>query len=448
MSENVGLKKELGLVAATSIVVGNMIGSGIFMAPQNLAAASNPKSTMIAWAITSIGSIFIALVFARLGEKYPTNGGPIVYTRKAFGDFAGFLIAWTYWIAGWIGNAALITAFMSYLTFFVPVFGHNRMLTFLVSSFILWLFTWINIKGAKEVGIVGIITTVCKILPLIVFLIIAALKFNPNNFSTVSDIKLSGIGTVPAAVAITLWSFIGVESASITAGEIKDPEKNVKKATILGIIITALIYIAISFFSIGAMNQGELAKSAAPLADIINGATESSWGATLIAAGALISTLGGTSGWILITSRIALSAGEDGLFPKIFAKIDKKTSTPANSIIISAIAANFLLILNALGSLQSAYSFMILLGTMAFLPAYTFSAIGEIILLYKHSEDFNLFNFIKSSIFSLIAFVYSIYAIYGTGAESVMWGFILMLAGMPFYAYIKIQARNKGIPNN
>ena len=117
---NVKLKRELGLAAATAIVVGNCIGSGIFTSAASLAAASNPKTAMIAWVITAIGSLLIALSFASLGTAMPRTGGPIVYTRAAFGDFAGFLIAWTYWIGAWVGNAAIITAFMLYFTYFFP----------------------------------------------------------------------------------------------------------------------------------------------------------------------------------------------------------------------------------------------------------------------------------------------------------------------------------------
>lgn len=438
----VGLKKEIGLAAAVSIVVGNMIGSGIYMTPQTLASSSNPKSTMIAWIITSLGSILVALVFARLGEKYPVNGGPIAYTRSAFGDFAAFLTVWTYWIGAWICDAAVITGFLSYLSFFIPALRTSRMLAFGASSLTLWFFTWVNVKGSKQAGIVGLITTICKVIPLIIFIIIAAIHFNPANLSTVSDAKFSGANTISVAVGITLWAFLGLDSASVAAGDIKNPERNVKKATILGIIGTAIIYMGINFFAIGAIDQSYLANSTAPLADVINKATGSSWGGGFVAIGALIATLGATSGWILITGRIALSAGQENLFPKVFGKINVKTHTPVNALIISAIAANILLILNAVGSLRSAYNFMVLIGTLAFLPAYAFSAAGEILLLVKKSSKFNLLVFIKNSFMSLLAFFYTIYAIYGIGANAVMWGFILMLVGIPFFVYMKMQNIN------
>lgn len=442
--QSTGLKRELGLAAATAIVVGNMIGSGIFMAPQGLAESSNPKAAVLAWIITAVGSMLLALSFAKLGVAMPKTGGPIVYTRAAFGEFAAFLIAWTYWIGAWVGNAAIITAFMSYLTYFFPIFGDNRLLAFLMSSLILWIFTLLNYRGVKEAGIVGIVTTTLKILPLIVFAIIAGIHFNPSYFSTVSSNEVAGMSTLSGAIAITLWAFVGLESATVPAGEIKDPEKNIRKSTVYGTLITAIIYILISVLAIGGMEQAKLAESKAPLADIINAVTGGTWGGTFIALGAVISTLGATSGWILVTARSAFAAAEDKLFPSIFGKVHPKYRTPGAALIISGIVANILLIMNYVSSLTSAFNFMLLLATLAFLPAYSFSAAAEIVLLRKQSKDFNIWNFIKNSFLALLAFIYSIYAIYGTGAEVVMYGFILMLIGIPFYVYMKFQNKANG----
>jgi amino acid transporter len=440
--EESNLKRELGLGAAIAIVVGNCIGSGIFMSPASLARISNPTTAMIAWIITSVGSLLIALSFANLSSKIPVTGGPIAYTRVAFGDFAAFLIAWTYWIGAWVGNAAIITAFYSYFTYFVPT-ANNPLAAFLVTSLVLWFFTIINVLGVKNAGIIGVISTILKVAALLVFLVIALINFDPQYLSTVSSNEVAGLGSLPGAIAIALWAFVGLESATVPAGEIKDPEKNIKKSTIWGTLISAAIYILISFVAMGAMSQAQLANSDAPLSDIINAATGGTWGGTFIAIGAIISTLGATSGWILTTGRSAFAAAEENLFPPIFAKVSKKYATPAASLIISGVFANILLILNYVGSLRAAFDFMILLGTLAFLPAYTFAAAAEIVLLKKFPGKFNFWNFLKNSFISLLALVYSIYAIYGTGAEVVMYGFILMLAGIPFYAYMMLSQKHK-----
>ena len=409
------LKRELGLAAATAIVVGNCIGSGIFTSAASLAVASNPKTAMIAWVITAIGSLLIALSFASLGTAMPRTGGPIVYTRAAFGDFAGFLIAWTYWIGAWVGNAAIITAFMLYFTYFVPG-ATTPVLAFLITSGVLWFFTIVNILGVKGAGMVGIVSTVLKVGALVVFVVIAGAHFNPEMLKTVSSADVSGMSTLPAAIAIALWAFVGIESATVPAGEIKDPKKNIRKSTVYGTLIAAAVYIVVSIVAMGVLDQATLAESKAPLADIINAATGGTWGGNFIAFGAIISTLGATSGWILTTARSAYGASQDKLFPEIFGRVHPKYKTPVASLVISGIAANILLVLNYVGSLSAAFNFMLLLATLAFLPAYSFAAAADIVLLVKHSPDFNFWNFMKNSFVALLAFAYSIYAIYGTGS--------------------------------
>jgi amino acid transporter len=441
-SGNIELKRELGLTAAVAIVVGNCIGSGIFTSAASLAAASNPKTAIIAWIITSAGSLLIALSFASLGTAMPRTGGPIVYTRAAFGDFAGFLIAWTYWIGAWVGNAAIITAFMLYFTYFVPG-AATPVLAFLITSGVLWFFTIINILGVKGAGRVSIVTTVLKVGALVVFVVIAALHFNPAMLGTISNAKVAGMNTLPAAIAIALWAFVGIESATVPAGEIKNPQKNIRKSTIYGTLIAAAVYLIVSIVGMGVLDQTTLAGSNAPLADIINKATGGTWGGNFIALGAIVSTLGASSGWILTTARSAFGASQDKLFPAMFSKIHPKYLTPVTSLIISALAANILLILNYMGTLNSAFNFMLLLATLAFLPAYAFSAAADIILLKNRPSEFNFFSFLKNSFFALLAFGYSIYAIYGTGARVVMYGFILMLVGIPVYLFMMLQNNKK-----
>lgn len=440
--DSVELKRDLGLAAAVAIVVGNCIGSGIFTSAASLAAASNPKTAILAWIITAAGSLLIALSFASLGTAIPRTGGPIVYTRSAFGDFAGFLIAWTYWIGAWVGNAAIITAFMLYFTYFVPGTA-TPIFAFLITSGVLWFFTIVNILGVKGAGRVSIITTVLKVGALVVFVAIAAMHFNPAMLKTVSSVNVSGMGTLPAAIAIALWAFVGIESATVPAGEIKNPEKNIRRSTIYGTLLAAAVYIIVSVVAMGVLDQATLAKSNAPLADIINAATGGTWGGNFVALGAIISTLGASSGWILTTARSAFGAAQDNLFPAGLGKIHPKYLTPVNSLIVSALCANVLLILNYMGSLSSAFNFMLLLATLAFLPAYAFSAAADIILLKNKSAQFNFFSFLKNSFFALLAFAYSIYAIYGTGATVVMYGFILMLLGIPVYLYMMLQNNKK-----
>ena len=433
------LKKGLGLAAATALVVGNMIGSGIFMMPNTLASSSGPGASLIAWGFTGIGSILLALTFANLGGRYPQTGGPYAFAKIAFGEFAGFINAWIYWIGGCIGNAALLTAFAGYLAFFIPVVRESGMIAFVITSALLWLFTYINIKGVREAGVVNLITTVLKILPLIFFIIIGLQHFDIRIAGPMFP-KGRGLATIPAAAAATLWAFIGFETATVTAGEIRNPERNVRLSTIWGIALTTLVYLGISLVAMGTMSQQALANSSSPLADIIN-QFASGWGASFIALGGFVSTLGATLGWVLSTARMSYAAAEDELLPKGMAAVHPKYCTPHISLIISGVIANITLLLFYVRSLTAAYNFMILLATLSFLPPYVFAAAAEIMLLAKGSPRFSLGNFIKSSIFSLLGFAYGIWTIYGSGAETVMYGFILMLLGIPIYVYMKLKSQ-------
>lgn len=429
------LKRELGLSAATAIVVGNMMGSGVFTSPQTLAQVANPFTNILAWIITGIGSVLLALSFANLGTRYPETGGPIVYAEKAYGKFVAFLIAWTFWIGSWIGNAAIITAIIRYITVFFPDVANNNLLSFVISSAILWIFTFINCLGVKQAGYIGIISTVLKLGVIVVFIIIAMIGFNPEYLKSYSSVEVQGLNTLPSAIAVTLWSFIGLESAAISGGEIKNPETNIKRSTFLGTVFVAIIYLMISVLAMGTLPQAELAQSSAPIAAIINKVTGATWGGSFIAIGIIISAVGAISGWVLTTARLSFAAGQDGFFPSFFASIHPKYQTPYISLIVTGMSTNLILILNYVSTLTKAFDFMVNLATLSFIPAYALTAGAEILLTIKKDVPLSLGGFLSHSFFSLIAFAYSIYIIYGSGAESAMWVFILMFVGIPFYIY-------------
>lgn len=426
------MKKEITLFMATMLVCGNMIGSGVFMLPATLAELSGPMATIIAWVITTIGSILIAISFANLGSKYPSTGGAYQYTKEAFGEFAGFLSAWLYWNGSWIGNAAIIVALASYSAAIIPALS-NPLISIIYTSTILWIFTFINIVGVKKAGKVQSFVTVFKIAFFALFIVIAFLNFDSSNLLPLMP-EGKGVNSIPLAATSTLWAFVGLESATVTAGEISNPEKNVKKSTIYGMLISAVIYILISIASMGVMSNKELASSSAPLTDILTKVLGESIGKPL-AISVVICILGTTIGWLLSTARVAYAAGEDGVFPKYFGKLHPKYSTPANALIIGSILVNILLIMNYQKSMVSAFTFITILATLAFLPIYLLTAAAEMMIMFRGASEFNLQIFIKKGIIPLLAFIYSLWTIYGSGAEIVMWGFILMLMGVPFYIY-------------
>ncbi|MGG7057453.1 APC family permease [Clostridium nigeriense] len=426
------MKKEITLFMATMLVCGNMIGSGVFMLPATLAEVSGPLATIIAWILTTIGSILIAVSFSNLGSKYPSTGGAYQYTKEAFGEFAGFLNAWLYWNGSWIGNAAIIVSIASYSSALIPALN-NPIISIVFTSSILWIFTFINIIGVKKAGKIQSFATVFKIVFFAFFIIVALVNFDSSNLLPLIPAD-KGLNTVSLAATSTLWAFVGLESATVTAGEISNPEKNIRKSTIYGLIISSIIYILISVASMGVMSNTELASSSAPLTDILSKALGPAIGKPLALA-VVICILGTTIGWLLSTARVAYAAGEDGVFPKAFGKLSPKYGTPVNSLVIGSVLVNILLIMNYQKSMVSTFTFITILATLAFLPVYLMTAAAEMMLLFKDERKITLSIFIKKSLIPLLAFVYALWTIYGSGAEIVMWGFLLMLIGIPFYVY-------------
>lgn len=430
--ENKSLKKEISLFMATMLVCGNMIGSGVFMLPSTLAQVSGPGATIIAWILTTIGSVLIAISFANMGTKYPSTGGCYSYTKEAFGDFAGFLSAWLYWNGSWIGNAAIIVAITSYASTIIPALS-NPTISIIFSSAILWIFTILNITGVKKAGKIQSFVTVFKIVFFALFIIVAFMNFDINNITPLYP-EGKGLNTISLAATSTLWAFIGLESATVAGGELKDPEKNIRKSTIYGLIISAIIYLAISISSMGAMSNTNLAQSTAPLTDILTNALGTGVGKILTVA-VVVCILGTIIGWLLSTARVAYAAGVDGVFPKFFGKIDEKTGTPVNALIFGSVLVNILLVMNFQKGMVDAFTFITVLATLSYLPVYLLAVSAEMMLIFRDEKKFNFKIFIKKSILPLLAFIYVIWTIYGSGAETVMWGFILMLLGIPVYIY-------------
>lgn len=439
MKREISLKKQMGLLTATMLVAGNMIGSGIFMLPATLANTTGPGATIMAWTITGMGSIFLALSYANLGSKITKTGGPYEYPKEAFGDFVGFLNAWLYWNASWIGNAAIITSVASYTGALIPSISGSPFLSFVYTSSILWIFTIINIIGVKEASVIQTAITIFKIALFFGFIVVTACYFNPQFLAPAFPTG-KGISTLPAAMVCTLWAFTGFESASVAAGEIRNPERNIKLSTILGIVIAIIVYMLISVCAMGAVPQEQLAKSSAPIIEIFSRFLGSGITKFILIA-SIISVIGTTTGWIFATARVSYAAGEGGIFPKVFAKVHPKYNTPYASLIIGSVLTNVLLLMNYTKSMLSAFNFIMLLATVAYLPVYAFAVASEIKLIFRENKEIDIITVIKKCITPCLGLIYAFWAMAGSGVEVCLYGLLLAVMGIPFYAYVKKKKR-------
>lgn len=426
------IKKTLGPWRLTALVTGNMVGSGVFLLPASLAVFGSIG--LISWGFTAVGAILLALVFARLGRIMPKPGGPYAYCRAAYGDFIGFQVAYNYWIALWIGNAAITVALIGYLAFFFPILNQNPMAALLASLSVLWLVTIINIIGVREAGILQLITTIIKLIPLVLIALIGVFKIHLSNYRDFNISHQSNISAFTAAATLTLWSFIGFESATVPAGHVKNPEKNIPRATILGTLIAAVLYIASSFVIMGVLPMHVLAQSSSPYALAANKIFGVA-GGPIIAIAAMIACLGTLNGWVLMQAQVPQAAAEDKLFPRSFAYLIGN-GTPIVGLIISSVLISILLILRYGASLVDQFTFIILLATLASLIPYLLTTAAEFILYVKGHEDFQSRRLGKGLVIAIFAFIYAFWAISGAGKAVVYYGALLFFSGVPIYAWV------------
>jgi APA family basic amino acid/polyamine antiporter len=421
---------------ATALVVGNMIGSGVFLLPASL--GSYGPISLVAFGLTAVGAILLALVFARLGRTYPETGGPYVYSRRAFGDFVGFQQAWGYWIAAWAGNAAIAIAFVSYLGEYWGTVRDNNVVAALAAVAAIWLCTLVNIAGVRQGGVVQLVTTVIKFVPLAAVAIIGVFYVHAHNFGAFNASNDSIYGAVTAAATLTLWSFIGLESATVPAEEVRNPERTIPWSTIVGTAVTAVVYILGTFVVFGVLGSAKAAESGAPFSD----AAKVMWGSTgghIITICALAATFGALNGWILLQGQIPFAAARDRLFPRPFQR-QTRSGAPWFGLAVSSVLVTGLVFLNYNASLVDQFTFIILLATLTTLVPYAFSAAAELMLFVSDRSRFSAARLTKDAIIASLAFAYSLWTIAGSGYQVVFRGFMLLMAGIPVYVFMKWRA--------
>jgi APA family basic amino acid/polyamine antiporter len=412
-----------------------MIGSGIFLLPASLGAFGG--ISILGWLFTSTGALMIALVFARLARTVPKTGGLYAYTRIGFGDMAGFLVAWGYWISIWAGNAAIATGFAGYMGVFVPPLSHNPLLAGLTAAAAIWVLTWVNALGVRTAGIVQLVTTVLKLLPLIAVATLGFVFFNRANLTPFNSSGQSALSAITATAALTLWAFLGLESATIPADDVVDPRRTIPRAKILGTLSTALVYMLGTLAVMGVISPASLAKSTAPYADAAS-LMWGGWASYVIAAGAAISCFGALNGWILLQGQLPLAVARDGLFPAAFARLSKR-GTPVVGIVISSVLATILISMNYTKGLVEAFTFIILLATLQSLVPYVFCSAADAIISVGRGSGTRGGLRLGMLLIPCLAFVYSLWAIGGSGRDTVYWGFLLILAGIPVYVWKKLR---------
>jgi APA family basic amino acid/polyamine antiporter len=439
-STRAGESSQFGLTTAIALIMGSIIGVGIFNLPSSLAPYG--PITLVSLGLTTVGALALATLFGTLSRRLPADGGPYAYARAAFGNRFGFMNAWSYWITAWAGNAAIAVGWVLYVQHFVNKDG-NQLFSILLVLIGLWASAAINLSGVKNMGAIQVVTTILKFAALAFMSTVGLFFINTAHFTPFNVSGQSAALAIGSGMAIALFSYLGVETASVAAGKVKDPDRNVPRATMLGTIATALVYMLSLVALFGILPNHELASVSAPYSaavDAMFGGTV--WG-NVMAIVVIISGLGALNGWTMICAEMPRAAAEDGLFPDQFRRMSK-AGVPAFGIVSSTVLASVAMIVNYLGDNGArAFTTLVLMtGITAAIP-YAFSALAQI--KFRRNDRRALVNarFFRDVLVAVIALVFSILFIWysrNTGASNpwTYWApFILagvaLLIGVPVY---------------
>ena len=421
--------KALGLWTATALVVGNMVGAGAYLVPAELGRYGSVG--LVGWLVTAGGAVCLAVVFGRLGRILPAEGGPYAYTRAAFGDLPAFLVAWGYWISVWVGNAAISTAFVAYLTPFFPAVDGTPVLQAALALSAVWLLTALNAWGLREAALFQLVTTVLKVLPLLAVGTLGFLAFDAANLRPFNAGGGSTLSAVTATAALTLWGLLGLESVTIPADEVENPTRIIPLATVLGTVATAAVYLLSAAAVMGVVPAGELATTSAPYAE----AATRMWGpwtGRVVAAGAAVAAFGVLNGWVLMQGQMPLAPARDGLFPPAFARLSAR-GTPVFGLLVSSVLTTVLVLANYTRGLVGLFVFVTLLATVTVLASYLGATAAHIVLIRREPGRFGGMGAGTAIWVSAVAFLYSAWAVVGAGGDAALWGGVLMALGVPVY---------------
>jgi amino acid transporter len=423
-------RPSLGLAACTAIVVGNMVGSGFYLSPA--AVAPYGLLAIVFWIVMGIGAMCLGVTFARLARRLPATGGPYAYTRAAYGDFAGFIVAWGYWISIWASLPVIAFAFTGSLLKLMPAMQGSRPVAVAITLGAIWLVTLTNLRGVKEAGLFAEITTYAKLVP---FAGIAILGLPWVHFDQFAQFNPSGSSLFASAAALaplTMFAYLGLESATVPAGDVVNPTRTIPLATIGGIAIAGLLYVLGTIVVLGVVPRAQLVNSLAPFSDAAR-AMWGPWAANIVAMAVIVSSIGALNGWTLLMGQVPMAAARDALFPEMFGRLSSR-NVPAMGIALSSALATGLVVIQASGppGFGTAYTMLVSLATMTGVIAYVFCALADGLIAVGGAARGVL---PRIGAVEVVAFLFSVFTVYGCGPTPVLYGLLLLLFGIPVYVW-------------
>ncbi len=440
------LSRKLRLGALTAMVIGSMVGAGVFSLPQNMAAGAGPLAILIGWGITGVGILALALVYQGLSRRKPElNAGPYAYAKAGFGPFVGFNSAWGYWISAWIGNVSYLVVMFSALSYFLPAFGEgNTWQAIAGASIVLWLVHALVLSGVQQAAFVNLIATVAKIAPIILFIGIAVVAFRIDlfalDFSGTQNTSLGSImAQVKSTMLVTLWVFIGIEGASVYSSR-AERRQDIGAATMLGFAACLAMYALVSLLSLGIINQPELAALKNPSMAGVLEHIVGPWGAIVINVALVVSVLGAFLSWTLLAAEVPYVAAKDGTMPRFFAG-ENASSAPAVSLwVTNGLVQAFLLITYFA---NSTYQALFSIASVAILVPYVFSGAYAARIALSRDGYSASDNTGRDLAAGAVATLYGVWLVYAADPKYLFMAAMLYAPGIVFYVLARRETGEK-----
>lgn len=431
----------LGLTSATGLVIGSVVGTGVFTMPAVLAGAGT--MSIIVLIVVAVGAMLLALLFGQLTKRIPnSDGGLYAYARHEFGDFAGYLVGWSYWISAWAGNAAIVASWVFYVDALLGLDNPSGLVNWAIALVGLWVPAIVNLVGVKQMAWFQNITVALKFLPLLFlgvfgWLFVTDANFGP--FNATGGSLYSGIGM---AAGVALFSFIGVEAAAITAKRVRDPQVNVGRASLIGTAASAALYVLVTAVVMGLVGHDTLVNTGSPFVDAFQAMFPGTpWAGTFIAAIAVISGIGALNGWTLIVTESSRAIAQDGLFPRAFAWTDRN-GTAWFGVVVGAVLPSLLMLWRYLtGPGLTVFTYLVNLTVMTVAIAYFFSALAQLTHLLSRTGELHGRHLARDLTVAAAGVLFSMWLTFASGYQVVYQGLVVILAGMIGYAFLNARQR-------
>ena len=433
----------LGLTSATGLVIGSIVGTGVFTMPAVMAGAGT--MSLIVLGVIAVGAMLLGVLFGQLTKRVPnSDGGVYAYSRHEFGDFAGYLVGWCYWVQAWAGNAAIVASWVFYVDalFNIKPDGMGNWGIALVG---LWVPAVINLVGVRQMAWFQNVTVVLKFVPLLFvgvvgWFFVKSANFGPFNASGGS--LYSGIGI---AAGVALFSFIGVEAAAITAKRVKNPRINVGRASIIGTAASAILYLLVTAAVMGLVAHRSLVTNGSPFVDAFQSIfSHNAWAGKLVAAVAVVSGIGALNGWTLIVTETSRAVAKDDLFPRPFAWADKKDTAWFGILVGTALPSLLMLWRYSTSSGLTVFTYLVDLTVVTVAIPYFFSAIAQLTYLVSRRRRVQGWALARDLTVAGASVLFSMWVTFASGYQTVYQALVVLLAGLILYAFLNARRQRMG----